>query len=329
MLTKLKELSTQAKVAVGAGLAALLALGIGVAVWQPWNQPEEPPQEPDTTQQEPALPQTPEEAGLSVKANGEDVPCDLYEGTGWSVYVPQGWEAAPAGGNGAVFTSPDGAEMEVGFQPVDGGTGLFCAVSAVDGAGWQLQFCNGSGEGSPVITGRGDNARWDRYSRLFTALAKTLTVGEETPLAGSYAVPQKPDWQAADGVTVLFLDKDGVILDDMVQEAVEDDMRTWPEEDRTIYTGQYRVNSIDWAASYTGLTEGYIDVFRANVQYRVAEGGEEAARARDGVTVVDGWAALPDSIYLALTHDGGSVEKSQTIVAPEEGDWLAFLDKMV
>ena len=48
MLTKLKGLSTQMKVAAGAALAALLALGIGVAVWQPWNQPaEEPPKEPE------------------------------------------------------------------------------------------------------------------------------------------------------------------------------------------------------------------------------------------------------------------------------------------
>lgn len=324
MLTKLKELSTQAKVAIGAGLAALLALGIGVAVWQPWNQAEEPPQEPDSTQQEPVLPQEPEEKGPSVKANGEDVPCDLYEGTGWSIYVPQGWDGTD-GQNGMVFTSPDGAEMEVGFQPVDGGTGTFSCLSPVDGTDRQLQFCAGTGEGSPVVTGRAPESRWNRYEKLFAALAETLTVGGETPFGGGYTVPQEPDWQVADGVTVLFTDKDGVILDGMVQESVEAYMRTWPEEDRAVFTGQYRVNGIDWAASYTGLTDSYIDVFRARVQYRVAEGAEEAVKAREGVTVADGWASLPDRVHLVFTGDEA---EPRTAVAPETEDWVAFVEEI-
>ena len=330
MLTKLKELSTQAKVAIGAGLAALLAIGIGVAVWQPWNtQAEEPPKEPDVQQQEPVTPQQPVEKGLSVKAGSEEVPCTLYEGTGWTMYMPEGWEAAPlTEGSGAAFSSPDGAEMTVAFQQIGGGTGTFVSLSPVDSGSNQLQFCDGSGDGSPVITGRAPESQWSRYERLFTALAKTLTVGTQTPFAGSFAVPQEPDWQIAAGDTVLFLDKDGVVLDDKVQEAVENYMRSWPEEDRTVYTGQYRINGIDWAASYTGLTNGYIDVFRARVQYRVAADGEEAVKAREGVTVVDGWASLPDSVYLVLTHDGGNVEKTQTVIAPETEDWVSFVELM-
>lgn len=329
MLTKLKELSTQAKVAIGAGLAALLAIGIGVAVWQPWNQTKEPDPDPAVDQREPVTSQQPAEKGLSVKAGGEEVPCTLYEGTGWTIYVPEGWEGKAAGENGAVFTSPDGAEMEVGFQPVDGGAGLFISLAAEEGNGKQLQFCDGSGEGSPVITGRAPQSQWNRYEKLFTALAKTLTVGTQTPFAGSFAVPQEPDWQVAAGDTVLFLDKDGVVLDDRVQEAVEDYMRSWPEEDRAIYTGQYRINGIDWTASYTGLTDGYIDIFRARVQYRVAADGEEAAKAREGVTVVDGWASLPDSVYLVVAHDGGNVEKTQAVVAPEPKDWVGFANLLM
>lgn len=323
MLTKLKELSTQAKVAIGAGLAALLALGIGVAVWQPWNQPEEPDPAPVADQREPAAPQQPEDTGLSVRANGEDVPCTLYEGAGWSIYVPEGWESRPAGQNGAVFAAPDGAELEVSFQSVDGGTGPFVNLSPVDSAGRQLQFCDGIGDGSPVVTGRAAKSQWNRYEDLFAALAKTLAVGTETPFAESYVIPQEPDWQVAEGMTVLFQDKDGVILDDMAEKAVEEYMRTWPEEDRAVYTGQYRVNGIDWAASYTGLTDSYIDVFRARVQYRVAAEAEESAKARDGVTVVDGWASLPDQVYLVFTDDG-----QRTILAPETEDWVAFAERI-
>lgn len=325
MLTKLKGLSTQMKVAAGAALAALLALGIGVAVWQPWNQPaEEPPKEPDSQQQGPVTPQEPEEPGLSVKVNGENVPCTLYEGTGWSVNVPEGWEAVPAaGGNGAAFTSPDGAEMTVDFLPVDGGTGVFASLTDAGQNVRELQFCGGSGEGSPVVTGRGPKSQWDRYEQLFAALARTLAVGSETPFDSVYILPQEPDWQEADGYTVLFLEKDGVILNDKAQAAVEEYMRTWPAEEQTVYTGQYRVNGIDWAADYTGLSEGYIDVFRLRVQYRVAEGGEEVLKDREGVTVVDGWAALPENVNLVYDH---SSEQFQAVVTPDAVDAISFIE---
>jgi len=327
MLTKLKNLSTQAKVAIGSALAALLALGIGVAVWQPWNQPvDEPPKEPEDQQQEPVTPQEPEKQGLSVEANGEEVPCTLYEGTGWSIYAPEGWEAVPVTeGNGAVFTSPDGAEVQVDFRSVDGGTGTFVSLAAVEQDGRQLQYCGGSGEGSPVMTGRASGAQWEQYEELFTALAKTLTVGTETPFAQVYVLPQEPDWQVAEGYTVLFLEKDGVILNDKAQEAVEEYMRTWPAEDQKIYTGQYRINSIDWAADYTGLSDGYIDVFRLRVQYRIAEGGEEALKAQNsGVAVVDGWAALPENVNLVYDH---AKEQFRTAVTPDTMDWISFVEQ--
>lgn len=317
MLTKLKELSTQAKVAIGAGLAALLALGIGVAVWQPWNQAEEPPQEPEDQQQEIVLPPADTEQRLSVRANGQDVPCTLYEGDGWTVYVPEGWEAKPAG-SGAAFTSPDGAEMSVDF--LNAGAEDLMALTAPDDATRQLQFVNGS----TLLTGRAPKSRWEaQYEKLFAALAKTLTVGTDTPFTDSYIIPQEPDWQEADGMTVLFQDKDGVVLDDMVEKAVEDYMRTWPQEDRALYTGQYRVNGIDWTASYTGLSDGYIDVFRARVQYRVAGDALEEVTARDGVTVVDGWATLPDRVHLVFSKD---VTAPQTVIAPETEDWIGFAE---
>ena len=320
MLTKLKELSTQAKIAIGAGLAAVLALSIGVAVWQPWNQTEDPPQEPDTVQQEPVTPQEPTEKPLSVKVGGEDVPCTLYQADGWSILVPDGWESEETD-TGAVFTSEDGAEMSIDFQSPDRGTERFFVLSEPEDGVRQLQFCDG--EGGAIITCRAPESRWSRYEKLFTALVKTLTVGTQDPFAGSYVLPQEPDWQVAEGMTILFQDKDGVVLDDMVEKAVEEYMLSWPTEDRTLYTGQYRVNGVDWMASYTGLSDSYIDVFRARVQYRVAADAEEAVKAREGVTVVDGWATLPDRVHLVFT---GDATKPRTVIAPEQEDWAEFVD---
>lgn len=331
MLTKLKGLSTQAKVAVGAALAALLAVGIGVAVWQPWNQPaEEPPQEPDNQQQEPVTPQEPEDEKLSVKVNGEDVPCTLYEGDGWSVYVPEGWDAAPATGDapatgqkGAVFTSPDGAEMQMDFRQMGGVRGQPFQVVYEDGDNKVLQFCGMSGGNTPVLTCSAPKSQWNRYEKLFAALQKTAAIEADTYFSEVYVLPQEPDWQEAEGYTVLFLEKDGIILDDEAQAAVEEHMRTWPAEDQTVYTGQYRINSIDWAADYTGLSDGYVDVFRLRVQYRVAEGGEEALKTRDGVTVVDGWASLPENVNLVYDHSSGEF---RTVVTPDTVDWTGFVE---
>ncbi|MDE7261294.1 MAG: hypothetical protein K2N78_04420 [Oscillospiraceae bacterium] len=317
-MASLKDLSTQAKVAIVAGVAAVAAIGVGVAVWQPWNQTAEPPQEPAADQQEPVTPPAPAAKGLSVRANGEEVPCTLYEGEGWSVYVPEGWEARPAG-SGAVFTSSDGAEMTVDFQDANGGKD-FIALSAPEEIVRQLQFVNGN----TLLAGSASKSRWTaQYEKLFAALAKTLTVGTDTPFAESYIIPQEPDWQEADGMTVLFQDKDGVVLDDMVEKAVEDYMLSWSQEDREIYTGQYRINGIDWTASYTGLSSSYIDVFRARVQYRVAADKLEEAAAREGVTVVDGWASLTERVHLVF---GDDVTKPQTVIAPETEDWTGFVE---
>ena len=162
---------------------------------------------------------------------------------------------------------------------------------------------------------------------MLTALARTLTVGEEKPFGEVFIVPQVPDWQKAEGKTVLFLDKDGYVVDEQMQAAVEEYMQSWPVEDRKNYTGQYRINDIQWAGSYTGLTEdGYIDVFLADVQYRLAEGGEENLTAQDGgIRVANGWASGMEGVYLAVSHDGGTVEKTQGITAAAETqDWVAF-----
>ena len=327
MLEKLKGLSTGAKAGLIGGTVLLAAAGVGLGITQPWNkQPEAPQPDPPPVQQD--VPQEPDkkpEEGLSVRAGNEVVPCALYEGTGWSIYVPEGWSAEKQGENGARFSSGDGAEMTVEFLPGSDYQGKLVNLSAGDKV-QTLLFHEGAGEGSPAVAGTGPTSQWDRYGKLFTALARTLSIGEQKPFGDVYIIPQTPDWQKAEGKTVLFLDKDGYIVDTPVMEAIESYMKSWPEADRKNYTGQYRVNDIQWVSSYTGITEdGYIDVFRADVQYRVAEGGEEALKAQDGgVQVVNGWASVMTDVFLAVSHDGGTVEKTKGIPAADVGDWITF-----
>lgn len=316
MLEKIRNLSAAAKVGIASGAVLLAAAGVGLGITQPWNQQAQAPaDDPPVQQQTPAEPQTPEEPQLSIRAGNEIVPCTLYEGTGWSIYLPDGWSAETIGENGARLSSGDGTQLDVDFL-LGGYEGSFVNLSA-DGSERALQFFQGIGEGSPSVTGRGPQSNWNYLGKLFTALARTLTVGDEKPFGEVYIIPQEPDWQKAEGKTVLFLDKDGYILDDKIQDEIEKYMQSWPVEDRTNYTGQYRVNEIQWAGSFTGITEdGYIDVFRADVQYRL----------KDGVSAegsVNGWASMDSDVFLAASHDGGFVEKTQGIVT-EKVAWPEF-----
>ena len=319
----MKALSTGAKAGIVSGVALLAAAGVGLGVWQPWNQPEDVPDQPDTVQQEPAQPSGTPGQGLSLTVNGEKIPCVLYEGAGWSIYVPESWTTEQLEANGGLFSSRDGAQLSVRFEPGSDYSGTFVNLSD-SGSGRLLQFYQGIGEGSPVVEGSAPESKWDQYRRLFIAMARTLTVGDEKPVAESYIIPQEPDGQQAEGMTVLFLEKDGFVIDDKAQDAIEAYMQSWPAEDREIYTGQYRINSLEWASSYTGLTkDGYVDVFLANVQYRVKEGA-----APEGVTVVNSWASLEDSVYLAISHDGGAVSKTQGVVTGLENGWIGFVSEI-
>ena len=318
-----KNLSKGAKAAIISGVVLLAAGGIGLGIWQPWKQPEEPPaDEPDAPQQEIQEPQKEPQKGLSMRVDGEEVPCVLYEGDGWSIYVPEEWETEKIGSNGGLFTSGDGAQMSVRFE--NGGyDGSFVNLSA-NGTERLLQFYRGQGEGSPVAEGSAPANRWEDYDKLFVAMARSLTVGDEKPFEESYVIPSEPDWEKLEGMTVLFLDKDGYVVDDQVQEGIESFMRSWPAEDQAVYTGQYRINSLDWASRYTGIgKDGFIDVFRADVQYRLQEGA-----APEGVSAVNGWASLGDGFYLAVSHDGGTVSKTQSLTETPENGWIGFAGKI-
>ena len=295
MLTKIKNLSKGAKAALGAGVALLAAAGIGLGIWQPWNRAPQEPDAPVTPPQQVQGPSQPEVQGPQIQVGSETVNCTVYTGEGWSICVPEDWTAEQAGENGARLTSGDGAEMAVEFLPGSDYAGNFVSLSG-DGAERTLRFYAGIGEGSPVITAAAPADRWREYEKLFAALARTLTVGTEKPFGEVFVVPPEPDWQEAEGLTVLFLDKDGYVLDDKIQNAVESYMLSWPDETKAAHTGQYRVNGIGWHSTFTGLRDGYIDVFRASVSYEQTGGG---------------WSLPTEGVLAAVYHDGGSVEKTK------------------
>ena len=320
MWERLRDLSGGAKAGIVGGVVLLAAAGVGLGIWQPWRQPEDM-DHPGTVQQGPQEPVEPvkkPEKGPTLRVEGEEIPCVVYEGAGWSIYVPEDWTTEQVGENGGRFSSGDGVQMTVAFE--NGGyDGSFINFSAAE-TGRSLLFYRGQSEGSPVVEGSTPGTKWDQYRKLLIEMARTLTVGTEKPFAESYVIPEEPDWQRADGMTVLFLDKDGYVVDEETQTAIEKYMLSWPEEDRLIYTGQYRINALDWASSYTGLHEdGYVDVFRADVQYRVHDGA-----APEGMTLVDGWANMDGNVYLAVFHDGGSISGTKSVTTKLENGWIGF-----
>ena len=297
MLTKIKNLSARAKAGLGAGLALLAAAGVGLGVWQPWKQAPEEPVEPVNPPQQVQGPRQPEVQGPQIQVGSETINCTVYTGQGWSICVPENWTAEEQGENGVLLSSGDGAEMTLELLPGGGNTGSFAAISGgEEGAEMTLRFYAGTGEPAPVLAASAPADRWNQYDKLFAALARTLTVGQDKPFAEIFVVPQEPDWQEADGMTVLFLDKDGFVLDEEVQKAVEAYMLSWPDETKAAHTGQYRVNGIGWHSTFTGLRDGYIDVFRASVSYEQTGGG---------------WSLPTEGVLAAVYHDGGSVEKTK------------------
>ncbi len=312
MLTKLKGLSTRAKAALGSGLALLVAAGVGLGVWQPWNQQPEPEDKTDAPPQQVTTPQEPkEDKGLRLKVGSQQVPCTLYEGDGWSIYVPDGWTVT--GGPDGVSMSDGTSKLDVvrGGQPAYEGA-FVCAWAGGNGTKARTFYAGvGGSESWTAAFGPFDQEIWDRDEKLATALTRTLKAGSEEIFADSFVLPSEPDWQMLEGMTVLFLDKDGYIVDERIQTAVEDYMLSWTDETKAAFTGQYRVNGISWAYTFTGIADGYIDVFRADVSYETAEGAAAESLLGRPMEIRDGWAQPKDGVLLALYHDGGSVEKTK------------------
>jgi len=167
----------------------------------------------------------------------------------------------------------------------------------------------GAGSSWEVVCAAPEEA-WDGHQRLLTALARTLTVGEDKPFSGLSPVASQPDWQLHQGETLLWMDKDAYVVDDVVEEHIVTEMMAWDAETRRSYTGQYRLEDIVWSGSYTCLTdEGYVDVFTVPFAYKVAEDMEESVVPRDGMVLGEGWLVDAGRLRVALLHDGSAVER--------------------
>lgn len=320
-MTSIKEWSKKRKIAVGSAAGAVLALAVVLAVWQPWKAPETEKEVPQPPQRE--EPEKPEEdEGLTLAVGLEEIPCVLYEGDGWSVYVPETW-TIDAGDDGGVFASPDGkAQVEVGRYTVAPYIGVFASASREDPTDGEEQrlrrFYAGDLSGAWEVTGRAPKEDWEDQQKLLTALARTFTAGEERPFAELYPVASEPSWQTVDGDAILWLDKDGYPVKEGVGDAVRDHMLDWSDEVKKCFTGQYRLEALTWAGSYTCIGEGYIDIFTTPVWYERAEGVELRSILEHEWEREDGWMRDQERLAVAVFHDGSDVAKALALWISDE-----------
>ena len=311
----MKNLTKKAKIALTSAGAGALALAVALGIWQPWEKPEEPPVEPGGVQGE-VLPPASTEEKLTLSVGGEKIPCTIFEGDGWQIYVPEEWKAEEK--NGSVSIS--GKEtvtvtVEKGLQ--DAYAGEFVAVYPIqseEGVSLARVFYSAGPESGWRVACQAGEEVWNENQKLMTAMVRTMTVGEEKIFSGLSPVASEPDWQIIDGDTLLWMDKDAYVVDDALKADVEGLMMSWDNAEKTNFTGQYRMDELTWAGSYTCL-EGreYVDVFRTEVWYEVAEGKEETMVLAGGRHIVDSWLNDGDPVYIVLFHDGSAVEEIKVI----------------
>ena len=311
----MKNLTKKAKIALTSAGAGALALAVALGIWQPWEKPEEPPVEPGGVQGE-VLPPAATEEKLTLSVGGEKIPCTIFEGDGWQIYVPEEWKAEEK--NGSVSIS--GKEtvtvtVEKGLQ--DAYAGEFVAIYPIqseEGVSLARVFYSAGPESGWRVTCQGGEEVWSDNQKLMTAMVRTMTVGGEKIFSGLSPVASEPDWQIIGGDTLLWMDKDAYVVDDALKADVEGLMMSWDNAEKANFTGQYRMDDLVWAGSYTCLeNREYVDIFRTEVWYEVAEGKEETMVLAGGRHIVDGWLNDGDPVYIVLFHDGSAVEEIKVI----------------
>lgn len=328
----MKTLTKKAKAAVIGSVAGLAALALGVGLWQPWKQPApadpvEPPR-----QTEPA-PQPPEEKGPTLAVGGEEIPCTIFEGDGWSIWVPEGWEILEKGEDYLHLTSARrdasiivGTPLEENFAvsfrslsrwgndgaDTEGKTARAFYSAGYEPHGWEI-WCHA------------ETDAWEDYDKLMTAVARTFSDGEIQTFADA-TLAHEPAWQEVEGKTVLWLDKDGYVVDDGMEKTAAEEFSSWGVERQSEFTGRYRLAPIRWAGSYVGLTGDFVDVFESQPWYEVAPGCEPLLAG--GAVLEDGWwSNLGIRLDLAVIHDGEEVIDAIPLWCQEDraGDaWFAF-----
>ena len=302
-------MSKKTKIWLLSGLGALAVLAIVLAVWQPWKE-EEPEETPGTGQAVDKDEAEPEEKGLVLTVGNEEIPAVRYTGDGWSILVPETWKQETVE-ESAIFTQDDRrGGPQVLVSSASGYLGAFMSLAPEEGEngpGLARRFYSGSVEGGWQVSCRAPAEDWDQTEKLLTAVARSFTLGETTPFARLYPVAVKPDWQNDEGHTALFLDKSGYLVEEGTGDAVRDHMLAWSDEIKKCFTGQYRLEDLTWAGSYTGIGQGYIDIFAAPVWYERAEGEELPLIIGSDWVQKSGWVQDPERLAVAICHDGSEV----------------------
>lgn len=303
--------------AIAVGAVALI--GGGLLLWQPWNsKPVEEPPQPPVEQETPV--EVPEgKPDLTITVGGKKVDCRLYRGDGWTMPVPMDWTIEE--GDGEVSFIPpestvDGTclTVSVSQDPVYSGSFISAGSMELDGGeGFERLFYYGDARGYDVSCKLKDEDM-EEYEKTMTAMARTMTVGDERPFASLYPMASEPEWQVVDGETVLFLDKDGVDMDSIAQTAVKNYMSGWSNEKKQNFTGQFRLSPPQWCSSYTCVVEEYVDVFTMTAEYQVAAGKAADVVLSEGQQIRNSWLSDANSmLYIVIFHDGSSVTKTVTV----------------
>ena len=337
------NLTKKAKMILAGAGAGIVALGAGIGIWQPWADKAPAPTPPPVQQTQPAAPKPAEkeEEKLTITVGKDKIPCTLFEGDGWSIYVPDGW-VVDAFENGGKFMAADGADapkLEVIRTDGSGYTGTFVSFAPQhlsDDETWlQRTFYTGqAGEGWELLC-QADEEAWEDVERIMNAMARTFTAGDAMVFSGVSPLASQPEWQITDQGTVLWMDKDGFSVDEAVKEYITKQMLAWPDEQKACFTGRCRMDDLTWAGSYTCVAEGeYIDVFRTRVWYEVAPGKESEIQLDAEMTLQDGWLSESFASYVAVYHDGSAVKSTEmmqtNLTSPGTPDYLTeLLDQTV
>lgn len=308
-------MSKKTKIWLFSGLGALAVLAIVLAIWQPWKKEE--PKEPEGPGQVVDQDETkPEEKGLVLKVGNEEIPAVRYTGDGWSILVPETWKRETVE-ESAIFTQDSQrGGPQVLVSPGSGYFGTFMSLAPEEGEngpGLVRRFYTGSMTGSWEVSCRAPAEDWDQTEKLLTAVARSFTLGQTEPFAKLYPLVVEPDWQNDEGHTALFLDKNGYLVEEGADDAVRDHMLAWSDEMKKAFSGQYRLEDLTWVGSYTGIGEGYIDIFAAPVWYEAAEGADLTGVAAKDWIQQDGWAKDGEQLTVAVCHDGSEVAEKLTL----------------
>ncbi len=310
--------------AVAIAVGAVAAVGGGLLIWQPWNRTSDPGNMQDQPGlQDPNHNETPpveeKEPDLTITVGGKKVDCLLYRGDGFTIPYPMDWTVEEDGGEVHFIpagSSREGSHLTVTVTDTAAYDGSFIAIGAKEFAdettGRERLFYYGASRGYSV-SGKMTEDERELYEKTMTAMARTMTVGDERPFASLYPMASEPEWQIVDDEVVLFLDKDGVDIESVAESAVKKHMSGWSDEVKMNFTGNYRLGTPQWDSSYTCVSDDYVDVFCVQVSYKIASGKADAIELSEGQRIENGWLIDENELlYIAVFHDGSIVTDRTT-----------------